>query len=394
MNIENLSTNLFIFTAFKEIEKEKQPYPKLGSYAEISLKIFKKLGQQDLCRAQLVCKEWKQLIEQTEEWKSFHAKKVRADSPKEKQQANLAPSQWDKYRIAECLWQDSSTIISEAMIAKVNSAADYLSKEDLELKGVPSDGDCFFSAFLGSYALLSRKIPLLDDQENKIFYLRETLSSIIRHTNNERAEEIIRKGIWVSGLGEGDLLASALSIPIRLVTVNEEHLICGVNDMLILPREEIAAAETTQEWGTIPEEERPKEYILIVDLGGHFIYAQKSSKKSLSLYLKSTPSPTLVPKEGHFFYTHIEAKKAANRSETKKTLITKSHLNEAAIKETFDPSNPLATLPLKIFKQIFFSFNSLNTDELRKVLDAKSCAHMFKQHQPSNLEFLTEVPFF
>ncbi|KIC72743.1 hypothetical protein DB42_CT00170 [Neochlamydia sp. EPS4] len=64
MSIENPGIiNSFIFTEFKEIERRKQPYLKLGPYAEISLEIFKKLGCQDLCRARLVCKEWKQLIE-------------------------------------------------------------------------------------------------------------------------------------------------------------------------------------------------------------------------------------------------------------------------------------------------------------------------------------------
>ncbi|MBS4169972.1 tetratricopeptide repeat protein [Neochlamydia sp. AcF95] len=385
MNVENLPITPFIFTAFKKIEKEKQPYLKLGPYAEISLKIFKKLEKQDLCKARLVCKEWEELIEQTEEWKSFHAKKVRTNSPTEKQQANfLAPTQWDKHRIAECLWQDSSAIISESMIAKVNTAANYLSKEEFELKGVPSDGNCFFSAFLGSYACLSRKIPLLDDQENKISYLRKVLSSIIRHTNSERAEEIIGKGTWVSGLGEGDLLASALSIPIRLVTVNEEHLICGVNDMLILPRQGIAADETAQEWGTIPDEERPKEYILIVDLGGHFIYAQKPSKPDHFLLVESATSSTLLSDEKPSFSLHIEAR----MNKVKRFSLTEQDFNEAGKQEVFDPSNPLSTLPLRIFQRIFLSFNSLNDDELRKVLNAKSCARVFKQHLPSKVQLL------
>ncbi|BBI18208.1 tetratricopeptide repeat protein [Neochlamydia sp. S13] len=55
---------------------------------------------------------------------------------------------------------------------------------------------------------------------------------------------------------------------------------------------------------------------------------------------------------------------------------------------TFDPSNPLATLPLKIFKQIFHSFSNLTEDELRKILDVRSCARVFKQHTPNNVKFL------
>ncbi|MBS4171172.1 hypothetical protein, partial [Neochlamydia sp. AcF95] len=65
---------------------------------------------------------------------------------------------------------------------------------------------------------------------------------------------------------------------------------------------------------------------------------------------------------------------------TNSFLITKNN--------TFDPSNPLATLPLKIFQKIFLSFNNLSEDELRKILDAKSCARVFKQHMPNNVKFL------
>ncbi|KIC73234.1 hypothetical protein DB42_CE00390, partial [Neochlamydia sp. EPS4] len=59
-----------------------------------------------------------------------------------------------------------------------------------------------------------------------------------------------------------------------------------------------------------------------------------------------------------------------------------------AKKNTFDPSSPLATLPLKIFRKIFISFSSLTEDELRKILDARSCARVFKQHMPNNVKFL------
>ncbi|MBS4165352.1 hypothetical protein NEOC65_000409 [Neochlamydia sp. AcF65] len=59
-----------------------------------------------------------------------------------------------------------------------------------------------------------------------------------------------------------------------------------------------------------------------------------------------------------------------------------------AKKDTFDPSSPLVTLPLKIFKQIFHFFSNLSEGELRKILDARSCARVFKQHMPNNVKFL------
>ncbi|WP_039383831.1 DUF294 nucleotidyltransferase-like domain-containing protein [Neochlamydia sp. TUME1] len=53
-----------IFPAFENQEKQsKDSIRNTTVYAEIALKIFKELGLQDLCRTQLVCKEWKQLIE-------------------------------------------------------------------------------------------------------------------------------------------------------------------------------------------------------------------------------------------------------------------------------------------------------------------------------------------
>jgi hypothetical protein len=67
MNGENLFINPYIFIEFKKIEKRKRPYLKLGPYSEISLEIFKKLGHQDLCSARSVCKEWKSLIEQSDD---------------------------------------------------------------------------------------------------------------------------------------------------------------------------------------------------------------------------------------------------------------------------------------------------------------------------------------
>ncbi|WP_044882355.1 HEAT repeat domain-containing protein [Neochlamydia sp. EPS4] len=283
MNLETFRIYPFIFPAFEEQQEQSNHSIRHTSvYEEIALKIFNELGLQDLCHAKLVCKEWKQLIEQTDGWRRFHSKNFKGNSPKHHLQATdqtnhlqSSLSHWKKPQIAELLWHDSSTIISDSVKLKVNTVAAYLHREGFELKGVPSDGDCFFSAFLGSYGHLSRKIPLLEDHHDKISYLRQVLSGIVKHTDSKRAEEIIEKGTWVSGLGEGDRLASALSIPIRLVTVNEEHLKCGVYDSLIFPEAGLSEEDRSQEWKNTPQEKRPKEYIVIVDLGGHFIYAQK-----------------------------------------------------------------------------------------------------------------------
>ncbi|WP_039384016.1 tetratricopeptide repeat protein [Neochlamydia sp. TUME1] len=59
MNLESLNTHPLIFPAFNN---SISPLGATSVYAEIALKIFKKLKLRDLCQAKLVCKEWKQLI--------------------------------------------------------------------------------------------------------------------------------------------------------------------------------------------------------------------------------------------------------------------------------------------------------------------------------------------
>ncbi|WP_213151792.1 tetratricopeptide repeat protein [Neochlamydia sp. AcF95] len=59
MNLESLNTHPLIFPAFNN------SISRLGDtsvYAEIALKIFKKLKLRDLCQAKFACKEWKHLI--------------------------------------------------------------------------------------------------------------------------------------------------------------------------------------------------------------------------------------------------------------------------------------------------------------------------------------------
>ncbi|WP_213156074.1 F-box-like domain-containing protein [Neochlamydia sp. AcF65] len=56
---ESLNTHPLIFPDFNN---SISPLRDTSVYAEIALKIFKKLELRDLCQAKLVCKEWKQLI--------------------------------------------------------------------------------------------------------------------------------------------------------------------------------------------------------------------------------------------------------------------------------------------------------------------------------------------
>jgi hypothetical protein len=110
MNLESSSINSFIFTTFKELAKEK-PYLGLGPYAEISLKIFNELSEQDLFNTRGVCKEWKQLIEQTDGWRRLHSNKIKSNLLTNNQLANSeanslnpSPLHWNSFQIAKFLW--------------------------------------------------------------------------------------------------------------------------------------------------------------------------------------------------------------------------------------------------------------------------------------------------
>ncbi|KIC76748.1 hypothetical protein DB41_EO00010, partial [Neochlamydia sp. TUME1] len=333
MNLETLRIRPFIFPAFEQQQEQSNPFIRDTSvYGEIALIIFKKLGLLDSCQARLVCKDWKQLIKQTNEWQEPSSKGLKDNLPRHHSQTTAKKKlltsslrRWSPSQIAKSLWYNPATIISNSVEIKVNAVATYLHKEGFELKGVAGDGDCFFSAFLGSYEGLSRKIPVLDEQNDKIFYLRHVLSDIYRHVNSKRAKEIREKGSWVSGLGEGDLLAQALSIPIRLVTVNEDSLGCGINDMLISSKVGLTSKkDRSQEWETIPQEERRQDYIFIVDLGGHFIYAQKPLKQDKTLLLKSKISSNIL------FSNSLSTNELEN---TLKTLESQELLSDEKIKE-------------------------------------------------------------
>ncbi|MBS4171396.1 hypothetical protein NEOC95_002146 [Neochlamydia sp. AcF95] len=69
MSLKILSSNPLIFPVFKNLT-----FPKKDSqvYAEIALKIFEKLSLQDLCQINVVCKEWKQLIDTSNLFKQLY----------------------------------------------------------------------------------------------------------------------------------------------------------------------------------------------------------------------------------------------------------------------------------------------------------------------------------
>ena len=64
----------------------------------------------------------------------------------------------------------------------------------------------------------------------------DTVQNRNEKTSISRVQEIKQDAEWLTA-DEGDLLAKALTIPIRIVTVNLDKEGCGISDMLDISRE-------------------------------------------------------------------------------------------------------------------------------------------------------------
>lgn len=206
---------------------------------------------------------------------------------------------WNQETIVKELWkadpqQVNPETISQEIVAKVQKAHEYLSAKGFVLRGVWSDGDCFFYAFLESYKTLERKIPLLESANNKITFLRlqisEQYKNHLKGTDTKpnektvRANQIAKGKNWVTFDDEGSLLSKALDIPIRVLTLNSEEdkttkeIKCGSIDTLTFQQDQPSKELQTVQWDSAPENQKSKDYIFIVDLGGHFVYAERPLK--------------------------------------------------------------------------------------------------------------------
>jgi hypothetical protein len=176
---------------------------------------------------------------------------------------------WTPETMASELWESPETGISTDTQARVQSAEQYLSRLGYELKGVKADGNCFFYAYHESYKTIQsiRNIPLLDMQQDPPKFLRESLASLFTNVSGKQGlkEEIEQDNHFVKAT-DGAHLAHHFEIPLRILTPNETGT---VMDLLQYPN----AKRDAEVWSTIPQDIRPKTFIFIVDLGGHFVYA-------------------------------------------------------------------------------------------------------------------------
>lgn len=195
---------------------------------------------------------------------------------------------WTNANVGRCLWINPRRTsrklnIPQERLAGINQVSEYLETQNLRLFGTPSDGDCWFHAFLASYEISNElTLPELDAAENKIQFLRDKIASD-RSISQQRAVEIEEQGEWIDSQ-EGSILARELNVPIRIITLNQDGGNIGIADMLtrIAPEFNLEDGEygepadhrlSTQDWNTIEEELRPRNYLIIVDLIGHFVYA-------------------------------------------------------------------------------------------------------------------------
>lgn len=193
------------------------------------------------------------------------------------------PNSINKENIASILWGNPYAMITEQKVVVIQQTQEYLKNLGYELAGTEGDGDCFFHAFLGSYRDIANSdsdndhwsIPLLDEQEDRIAFLRTAIADQYRSSPTsfeqpERIGQIKKKKECILGVEEGGLLAEVLQVSIRWLTVNSEGSKHGFLDSITIP------GHGTQTWDTIDPSQRPKKYIFIIDLGGHFVYAVKN----------------------------------------------------------------------------------------------------------------------
>ncbi|WP_075882663.1 F-box protein [Candidatus Protochlamydia sp. W-9] len=294
---------------------------RIGYNTDLLDKILKHLPLKDLAALSSTCKSSKVAIEQVFSEKCSATSRLypscRELLPRNRGDIDSLPAQirvtkldsshipkkWKLAEIAKELWLDSEALLPEDMIDKVNRVDVHLQIEGFKLCGVKADGDCFMNAFLESLKTLSIKIEHLDQQGNKIAYLRNVISEEYVKTSarglpNERAEEIKKRAEeikkdrkWIAASGEGDLLAKVLNIPIRIVTVSKDRWGCGINDMLVFPN----AGHSNQVWESLSSEEKPQAYVLIINLQRHFIYAKKQLKTNIPPLLNMPLSEHHLP---------------------------------------------------------------------------------------------------
>lgn len=184
---------------------------------------------------------------------------------------------WNTHTVAEHIWKDPNAPIDEEQINNVKTASLYLEKFGYQLEGVKADGNCFFHAFIASYNTIPKRN--LSNKLETITTLREKITENSNKQNKiklkqPRIEEIKKDKQWIN-IDEGALLAKHLNIPIRIVTANTGDPNAEIDDRIIFPNME------DQIWNELDASEKPNEFVFIIDLGGHFVWAKPKNSEGI-----------------------------------------------------------------------------------------------------------------
>ncbi|KIC75603.1 hypothetical protein DB41_HJ00030 [Neochlamydia sp. TUME1] len=189
MSLESSPISSYGFTEFKEIEKRKQPCVKPHPYVEI----FEKLGCKDLYQASLVCKEWKQLTEQTSLWKMFNVGKLNIKFQEE--------TQVDDQKVHSLIPKDElKTLLESLEHEKILSEEDIKEIENAYEKALPiavqakeAIQERLYIEKLGD-VYSSKEIP-------KILLQAAGLYQYILHCPSQDRQEIVKEKLFkVQGL--------------------------------------------------------------------------------------------------------------------------------------------------------------------------------------------------
>ena len=174
---------------------------------------------------------------------------------------------WTSVKIRDELWMSTLKVRDNDFnhkVRQVNCFHNYLAQQGYKLKGVESDGNCFFYSVLSSYkSQLNSGFPrinLLDSDDHQA--LREKVATLSRNL------AIAKDGKAIL-LTEGLSLVEGLGLHIRTLSTLDNVENYSLADEIASPR------VGTRNWADLLQADRPQHYLFIVDLDGHFVYAQR-----------------------------------------------------------------------------------------------------------------------
>ncbi|BBI16867.1 DUF2225 domain-containing protein [Neochlamydia sp. S13] len=126
MNPTNL-TNMRQPVTSSDLKPSPSSRENIITYGKTDLKICAELGLQDLYRLRLVCKEWKQIAEETDLWKKYYGNKSCFNFSKEKKQPSIAYKK-ETFKNPSTLISLSSEIYEQILPSFDNLTNDELKK--------------------------------------------------------------------------------------------------------------------------------------------------------------------------------------------------------------------------------------------------------------------------